>query len=366
MTKKHRVAVFLNDMNATGGIQRVAANLARDLQAKYDTMILTVYPFDKPVFYESDITFKSLHMPYWGQFFPKPRKMLSIGWKLRRFVIDNEIDTVLAFWWHLAIIAAFVLPNSVKKIGCEHIAFSLASRYWQWIRRLGYPHLDAVVTLTKEDQPKFSTISQLACVIPNYVHAIDPDPIEKREKIILTVGHIEHRKGIDRLLWALKAPLHQNPDWKLVIIGGGEKGQSEDWYIPYLGALLSILNLDNRVEFYPATPRINDWYRKASIYVMGSRWEGFPMVLLEAKAHGLPIISFNCPTGPKEIIRPGVDGFLIDNDTLAFADAAQALMRDSDLRRQMSAAAIGDVGDRFSAEVVCRQWYALIDSLHEG
>jgi amylovoran biosynthesis glycosyltransferase AmsD len=88
------------------------------------------------------------------------------------------------------------------------------------------------------------------------------------------------------------------------------------------------------------------------------------MVLIEAKAHGLPAIAFDCPTGPKEIIRPGIDGYLIADDSEAFADAAMALMTNDDLRRRMGEAAQEDHRARFSVDSIIEQWRDLIEGLH--
>src|ERR1017187_9177963 len=142
-------------------------------------------------------------------------------------------------------------------------------------RPLGYA-LDAVVGLTAEDLPLYEKISGSASVIPNYVLAIEAAPIDAREKILLFVGHLDARKGIDRLLWGLKQALVDHPDWKLVVVGGGEKGHTDWGYLDYVSTLIQLLGLVGRVEFHPATSRIDEWYRRASIYVLGSRREGLP------------------------------------------------------------------------------------------
>lgn len=362
--RKHRIALVLNDMNATGGIQRVAANLARDLHDDFDTVIVTVFSLENVVFDEPNIVIKSLNLPYIpGKFYPRFREAFRIGRSLRRLILDEGIDTVICFWWHWAIIAAIALPRSVKTIGYEHIAFSGAGRFWGRLRRLVYPYLDAVVSLAEEDRAKFASISRLARVIPNYVPLPDADPTRSREKILLAVGHVVHRKGIDRLLWALKETLHANPDWKLAIVGG--EGHLEYWYFSYLHALTGLLHLSDRVEVFPATTRIEEWYQRASIMLMGSRLEGFPMVLLEAKSHGLPVVSFDCPTGPKEIVQHETDGFLA-NDRDEFAAAVQLLMVDPDMRERMGKAAVEDVRSRFSVERARARWCDLIQTIHQG
>ena len=361
--KKHKVALFLNDLNAMGGIQRVALNLARDLLADFDISIITVYS-GQSVFDEPTLNYLTLDLPYYpGKFYPGRAERITIGLRLRRLIAEHEIDTVICFWFHLAIIGALALPKRVKKIGYEHIAFTGVTGRWARLRSWIYPLLDAVVSLAQEDRIQFSRISRRAEVIPNYITSLNPSEFEEREKILLAVGHIEHRKGLDRLLWALKVPLLNHNDWRLVCVGGGGAGHHESEYVQYLDSLVGLLGLRDQVEFYPATTHIATWYRRASVMLLGSRLEGFPMVLLEAKSYGLPIISYNCPTGPKEIVRQGVDGFLPEN-TDAFAEAAQALMEDDGLRRQMGTKALEDVSARFMADTICKRWRDLIMELH--
>lgn len=365
--KSRRVAVLINDMNAAGGIQRMAANLTRDLHGHCEVMLLTVEPSDSPAFYEPGIAFRSLgHRRNVATHVNLLKDLVAVGFKLRRFVLEHKIDTVLAIWYDWASVVAFSLPRSVKKVGWEHISYGEATRNWSWIRSKAYPRLDAVVSVSAEDCGVLSRVNRNVRHIANYIQDIDQAPGPSREKILLTAGHLLPRKGIDRLLWALKEPLMENPDWKLVIVGGGEKGHADWGYLDWVSTLIHLLQLDGRVEFHPATSRIDEWYRRAAIYVMGSRREGLPMVLIEAKARGLPIVSFDCPTGPKEIIRNGVDGFVVPNDSVAFAEAASTLMRDVELRRRMGAAAIEDVKERFAAGRVIPEWIKLIESLHRG
>lgn len=365
--KQRRVAIFLNDMHVAGGIQRVAANLVRDLGQHYQTLLLTVEPLREPVFQAPGLEFRSLDIQ--RRAVARVSYLLElarVGASLRRFVRDEGIDTLIAIWYDWAVVAALALPDTVKKIGCEHISYWEAARFWQLMRRISYPRLDAVVGLTQEDLPLLANISRHAQVIPNAVPLSPPASMETREKILLTAGHLISRKGIDRLLWALKLPLHAHPDWKLVVLGGGEKGHVDWGYLDYVATLLKLLQLEGRVEFHPATRHIGDWYRRASVYVMGSRQEGLPLVLIEAKAHGLPIVSFDCPTGPKEIVRHQLDGFLIQDDSHEFGEAVASLMTDPGLWRRMSAAALADARARFSVEAVTHQWSELIEAIHRG
>lgn len=362
-----RLAVLINDMNSSGGIQRVAVNLVRELSERYDARLLSVEALHKPVFHDPDLQLASLNCARRARGrLPYLVEMTTIGFALRRYVREQRIDIVLAIWYDFACITALALPGAVLKIGCEHIAYEEAPRFWRAMRRLSYPRLDVVVGLTEADRPALAQLARKVCVIPNAAPLPSPSANTPREKVLLCVGHLIARKGLDRLLWALQKPLQDHPDWRLVLVGGGERGHTDWGYLDYLATLLKLLQLEGRVMIHPATQNIESWYRRASIYVMGSRQEGLPMVLIEAKAFGLPVVSFDCPTGPREIVRHGIDGFLIQDDDYAFGDAVSALINDPELWQRMSAAAVEDIGARFSSATISQQWFDLIDGCLVG
>jgi glycosyltransferase involved in cell wall biosynthesis len=366
MNGKRQVAVLISDMNKAGGIQQVGANLVRDLRPHYDTTLLSVEPLAAPFFYGSGLNFRSLNLVRRAWTYPgRLRELVRGGWRLRRFVVENRVDTVLTLQHNWTLMAAIALPKYVKKVGYEHIGFFEPTPKMRLLRARSYWRLDAVVSLAQHDVPHLSAIARSVHVIPIYSLATDPPPPD-REKILLTIGHLDSHKGIDRLLWELKEPLLENPDWKLVVVGGGEKAHVDWNYLGYVSKLLQILQLEGKVEFHPATSRIDEWYRRASIYVSGSRYEDLPMMLIEAKANGLPIVSFDCPAGPREIIRPDLDGFLIGNDGRTFTEAASALMTNADLLRKMGEAARNDHEQRFSVGTVIPKWYDLIEKLHQN
>ncbi|WP_145505956.1 glycosyltransferase, partial [Yersinia alsatica] len=163
-------------------------------------------------------------------------------------------------------------------------------------------------------------------------------------------------KGFDLLLdiWAKIEEV--NSDWELVIAGDGEDKK-------LLAKKINELNLKN-VALLPSTPNVHDLYDQSAIYVMTSRFEGFPMVLLEAKASGLPIIAYDCDTGPSELIIDGEDGFLIpfaDSDT--FSDRLIKLMNDDNLREAMSLRSLVN-SEKYQIEVtIGRKWKDLIDNI---
>ncbi|WP_298631505.1 glycosyltransferase, partial [uncultured Porphyromonas sp.] len=149
------------------------------------------------------------------------------------------------------------------------------------------------------------------------------------------------------------------PDWTLEIIGNGPDKSR-------LQKLINTLHLQDKVTLTPATPYIQAKYLDASIYAMTSRYEGLPMVLLEAQAYGLPIISYDCKCGPKDIISDEVNGFIIPmkNHEL-FVQRLLTLMQDQSLRERMSIQSV-IASRRYDEELIMNQWITLFEKLlHE-
>ena len=170
------------------------------------------------------------------------------------------------------------------------------------------------------------------------------------------MGRLTEQKGFDLLIPIWKIVSESYPDWRLVIVGEGEQKAM-------LEEEIRIRNLRERVEIRPFTRSIVPVYLESSVYVMPSRYEGFPMVLIEAMACGLPVVSFTCPSGPTEIIREGKNGFLVPvGDYDLFARRICQLIEDIRLREQMSKEAILDSG-RFTEDQIMKKWDHLFKTL---
>ena len=189
---------------------------------------------------------------------------------------------------------------------------------------------DRFVVLTEEDKALWGDTGNIV-VIPN------PKPFESDEvsplqaKTILAAGRYCHQKNFEALIsiWAELAPSY--PDWTLKIYGDGEDRAK-------LEVLVSDLNLSDSVSLMKPTSDMRTVYKESSIYAMTSRYEGLPMVLIEAQTMGLPIVSYACKCGPRDIITSGENGFLLEEgDAVGFAHALKRLMDDADLRERMGA-----------------------------
>ena len=178
-----------------------------------------------------------------------------------------------------------------------------------------------------------------------------------QQRVILAVGKVSYQKGFDLLVRAY-AEVHQDlRDWILVVVG--------DYSVPSesyqsIELLVSQYGLENKVIFTGRAGNIADWYERAELFVLSSRFEGFPNVLLEAMAHGCCVIASNCKTGPSEMIEHGVNGFLYDSEDTAALSSLLVKTADDELKRSEMSEAAKAVVDRFSTEVIYTKWDSVL------
>jgi glycosyltransferase involved in cell wall biosynthesis len=215
---------------------------------------------------------------------------------------------------------------------------------------------DALVVLNESEKQFYD--NQNVVVIPNFTDfKSEWSTIGLREKTIIAAGRIAPVKQFDRLInvWSILSP--EFPDWKIKIFGGGDEQLSEE-----LNRLIQAYNLSSSVFLLPSTPHIEQEMQRASVYAMTSQTECFPMVLLEAKASGLPIVSFDCPTGPRHIVNHNVDGILVEaNNNNAFADALRTLLQNESKREEFGKRAQENVRV-YAKEVVMKKWFDLFSN----
>jgi len=231
---------------------------------------------------------------------------------------------------------------------------------WGRLRRLALPRAHVVVSQTAAVTQWVRALAPRvnALTIPNAAHVPGPSsdasdaaiPFSKRKHVV-AAGTITRQKGFDILIEAFARIARYHHDWDLVILGSGRRDE-----VDALDRLIRERKLEDRVILAGRRTHVAADFRRCDIFVLSSRWEGFPNVLLEAMACGLPAVAFNCPSGPKEIVRHGVDGFLVPpEDAGHLAEGLAALMRDDGKRAQMAGRA-ADVLERFSIEKTMQQW----------
>lgn len=216
---------------------------------------------------------------------------------------------------------------------------------------------DKFVVLTNEDRRYWGDLPNIE-VIPNAAMHVSDAYSDVMNKRMIAVGRLDYQKGFDRLIQAWELVQHSGKftDWKLDIYGQGE------WQ-EMLQQMIDNAELQNTVCLNRPTKQIGEEYVKSDMLVMSSNYEGFPMVMIEAMACGLPVVSFDYKCGPKDIIQSGINGLLVPNgDIQALADAMMKVMEDEAYRKMLSLNA-RKVVDTYSEQAVMAQWIRLFTSI---
>jgi len=257
-------------------------------------------------------------------------------------------------------IAARMTLPTLATVGLEQMHLHHHVPRLKQAMRREYGAFDAFVVLTETDIGNYTKhLGKRAprlVVIPNTVRPLGGDAPDLAAKHVFAAGRLVPQKGFDMLIpaWAQVAADH--PDWRLRICGYG-KHQAR-----YEG-LIATHGLEDVVSLEPATSDIGADMAKASIFALSSRFEGFPLILLEAMSKGMSVVAFDCPTGPADIIDHGRNGVLVPpKDIDAFARGLRTLIEDEDLRRRCGAAAV-DTARLHTIEAIGPRWDELLAEL---
>ena len=282
---------------------------------------------------------------------------------LRRAIRESRPDIIVSFMSQtnvLTLLATRGLRSAVIISERTSPRRQAVGRLWRALRRLSYPLADALVCPTRSGLAGFQAIARVrGATIPNPVE-VPADRVRQRGSragnLLIAMGRLIPEKGFDLLLEAFARVGCRHPDWSLTIIGQGVlRSQLEEQSRG--------LKIAEKVHFAGHLADPFPLLCAGDLFVLSSRFEGFPMALAEAMACGLPVVSFDCPDGPREIIRSGIDGVLVPpEDVDALAAAMDRLMSDGEERARLAANAL-DVTTRFSKETVLSQWRQLFNEL---
>ena len=361
-----KILILIHSLRA-GGAERVTANLANAWVERGWTVTVVTLSQENQDFYILHPIVRRVALDLAsdsGNVFKAMWANLSRLAALRGVLRDENPDVVLGMMATTAVLT--ILANvglPYKVLACEHAypARSAAGTMWHRLRRYSYLYAARVVVLTDKSR-EWMQAHVSGCrltVIPNAVPFPLPvsEPILPPERvvlghrrIVLAVGRFTKVKGFDLLIKAFAGIAIAYADWDLVILGEGPERSD-------LEAQVEALGLGHRVKLPGRAGNMPDWYARADLFVMSSHFEGFPLVLVEAMAHGCPAVSFDCDTGPRDIIRDEMDGRLVRpvSDTGALPTALTQLLDDETLRKRMAEQAI-KVQERFSMTRILDMW----------
>lgn len=276
----------------------------------------------------------------------------------------READIVIANGPWCALLAILALKfgrrTSLKPrlIVCDHNSPSAFGRLTRSAGRLLYSRADCVVAFTQAQRGYYAPFVRKVRVIPNPAEApkAEDPPTLPPNRSVLAVGRLSRQKGFDQLLEAWSIVAGKVPDATLTIVGEGEERES-------LLLQAKKLGISQVVHLHPVTENISRYYQASSILAVSSRYEGLSLVLLEAQAHGLPIVSFDCEFGPREVVTDGVDGILCPaGDVASLANGLIRLLQRGEARQQMARAALAS-SEKYALPTVLARWDQLFEDL---
>lgn len=366
------VLIFIHSLSS-GGAERVTANLANNWAAKGWTVSVVTLTGCATDFYELHPLVRRVGMGVDSSSSNAITALVNNArriFALRRVLVELKPDVAIGMMTTASILLCIAasFKSGTQVIGSEHVhpPFSAVGRFWTFMRRYWYGRLSTVTALTPESaQWLFEhTRAKHVAVIPNSVcwplpvqapFIVPPQKHPSGLKILLAVGRLSHEKGFDILIEVFADLAHEHPEWQLMILGEGPLRRELTQQIHQAG-------LESRIALCGLAGNVRDWYRAADLYVMSSRFEGFGNTLIEAMAHGVPAVSFDCETGPRNIIEHGVNGMLVENgNRRALRDCLHNLMANDGARVALGADS-AVVLERFSVAQVSAMWEELFAS----
>ncbi|RTJ80579.1 glycosyltransferase family 4 protein [Campylobacter jejuni] len=377
-----KIILTIQDISLGGGGERVVVNLANAFSdLGYKTQILSISfqnqkisyklnedveltildknnqlglldkiskKFQKNIFHIFKIFFKI----YANHKLSKAKKELfSFKWSKNDIIIDN----VLQNNYFLPAIKKNKDLNIFKLI---HLDYDNFYRHCKYMKDLKY--YKSLILLSDKQKHLWEKSNNNICNIANFIPFTPLKKSNLSQKVVLSVGRMgkEDQKGFLRLIdiWELVQKDGNFREWKLHIVGDGSLKKE-------ILHKIQAKKLEHSIILLPFNQNIEEEYLKASIYVMTSYFEGFPMVLLETSSYAIPAISFDINTGPSDIIDNEKSGFLIEDGNLQeFANKLQVLMQDESLREEFGKNAKEKVQKEFNKEIIMQKWEKLINS----
>lgn len=365
-----------------GGMERILTDKINYLveTGLYSISIMTTEQMDKPFYFSLNENVKIINLNLgFDNFFSdnliakyfKTKKLLKkYKCLLENYIKTEKIDICISLGGkELEFLSN--IQSDCKKIVEIHFAKSIRKQFitarhdnffWRFLGDLRThslinqtKKLDKIVVLTKADEEDWKSSNDNVMQIYNFSPlqpVVTPKLINKK---IVAVGKLDPQKGFDLLIEACSL-ISEWEDWTLSIYGQGpDKEKLQEQIIKH--------NLEDRIFLEGLTKNVSEVYSSASIYVLSSRYEGFPMVLLEAVSFGLPLVSFDCVTGPNEIIESNDCGLLVENGNIkSLAEALSWMMKNPQERDKMSMQSI-EKSLSFSKEQIMNQWQQLFKEL---
>lgn len=343
-----KILFVINSLKKKSGTERVAIELANklSLMANYEVTLLNRESIKSNTAYP---VFDNVKVVVISSNFFEFYKKLKIHVSLHSY------DMVIVHNMGKLSLLCALLPKVKKLVTLEHVSFVSRPKKIQILSKFFYKWVDQVVTLTQKDKEQFDKFHSKVIVIPNFSpFPIVPD-LPLSSKKIVTIGRLTDQKNYLHLLKAWQKIYQVIPEWHLNIYGEGEHKKMLEDYIKQ--------NSLQQVILKGSTSNVEDVYRNSDFFVMSSKYEGLPMVLVEAQSFGLPIVSYDCPFGPSDVIQDHKNGLLVENQNIeALADAILQLASSPNMLAEFSQNSLVNA-KKYQPEQILKVW---IEKVLEG
>lgn len=356
-----KLLFIVADITFVGGIERVITNLSNSLsRTGISIEILSLYKSNNDCSFNLNNDIKISYLNESSKYDGRPgsikRLLKHLGniKKLREFLKNNKYDIIISNSFPTSFQLYFTQKNC-SWITYEHVYFDYYNNSIKNLRTLIYKKFDKIVVLTKKDQAKFEKNFNTVVTIANPLSFISEKTSALDSKVIIAVGRLENQKGFDLLIDAYSKTSSKQNNWVLKIYGEGNEKEK-------LQKQIADSNIQN-IFLMGHSEDIKSEMLHSSIFVMSSRFEGFPMVLGEAMECGLPCISFDCPNGPSDLIQNNYNGLLIKNGCIeSLAINLDNLMQNEPLRKKLSKNAKQSI-QNISLPIITTEWINLINQV---
>ena len=358
-----KIALVKWSIDRTDGGLKVATSLANELSTMYEVHLLSMISTESNFFsLKQSVRYQNLS--------PKKISMsknfLDAVKLLRNYLKEQNIDIVFGIGMSMnSVGVASTLGLKTKFVSCDHTNSIVDNdtKVKKVQRFVGAKFADKIITLTQEDRRnyirKYGIAEDKIAYIYNWKEDVLSNVTYNSESTkLVTVGRFDIQKGYDYLVQVAKKVLNEKSDWTWDIYGSGNKGE-----VNKIRDLIIENDLQDKLFIKGLEKNQALIYGDKAIYVMTSRYEGLPLVLLEAQQYNLPIVSFRCPTGPNEIVEDGVNGYLVEcYDMDKLSEKLLELMEDEVLRQSFSEHAKDNM-DKFDKDKILKQWIELIETI---
>ncbi len=370
---KKNIVIIISALNM-GGAQRVVSTLANNW-SKSGYKVTLISTFSEQIEKHFIIYDNVKILKVKNSSFLSDIPFINLIWKLlhlRMLIKAQNPDIVISFLARVNIAAALAtLGLKLPLIICERTwpPFTSLSNNFNWLYKIIFRRVNQIIVQTNESKSwlrKNYTFIK-AEVIPNPVvyplpkeayGVINPTSIVSPErKIILASGRFHKFKQFNLLINAFSMIKEDFLDWDLIILGDGEERE-------HLETLSREVDVLNRIFLPGSVGNIADWYQRADLFVLSSKVEGFPNVLVEALSYGVPSISFDCDTGPRDIIEDGFNGILVDPNKreIGLRNALSQMINNKKLRSRISQNSLL-IRDKYSINNIMTKWDKVLNSL---